>query len=64
MQSFKSVNSGGMSKNRTKLTATEKLAIINETEQFGITQTLRNLICQIPFIKGSGINSMKAVKVG
>ncbi len=30
-----------MSKNRRTFTAAEKLAIINEEEQFGITQTLR-----------------------
>jgi putative transposase len=30
-----------MSKNRRTFTAAEKLAIINEAEQFGITQTLR-----------------------
>ena len=38
---FKSVNLGTMSKNRRTFTAAEKLAIINEAEQFGITQTLR-----------------------
>lgn len=30
-----------MSKNRRTFTAAEKLAIINEAEQYGITQTLR-----------------------
>jgi len=30
-----------MSKNRRRFTAAEKLTIINEADQFGITQTLR-----------------------
>jgi len=38
---IKSLNLGIMSKTRRSFSASKKLSIINEADQFGITQTLR-----------------------